>query len=102
MVRGRLTALNEHPLSGAEYPDDRARRLVEREFNLSWSAQPPEGNRIVAGNWWAEGARGVQEVSVEKGLADTLGLRLGDKLTWRIADRESTAHNTTRPKLQRG
>ncbi|HJX19246.1 MAG TPA: FtsX-like permease family protein [Acidiferrobacterales bacterium] len=95
MVRGRLTALNEHPLSGADYPDDRARRLVEREFNLSWSAQPPEGNRIVAGNWWAEGARGLQEVSVEKGLAETLGLRLGDKLTWRIADREMTVTITS-------
>jgi len=95
MVRGRLTALNAHPVSGADYPEDRAKRLVEREFNLSWSAQPPEGNRIVAGNWWAEGARAVHEVSVEKGLADTLGLKLGDVLTWRIADREMTVTITS-------
>jgi len=95
MVRGRLTALNENALSGADYKEDRARRLVEREFNLSWSAQPPEGNRIVAGNWWAEGTRAVPEVSVEKGLAETLGLKLGDKLTWRVADREMTVTITS-------
>jgi putative ABC transport system permease protein len=95
MVRGRLTALNARLVSGADYPEDRAKRLVEREFNLSWSAQPPEGNRIVAGNWWAEGARAVHEVSVEKGLADTLGLKLGDVLTWRIADREMTVTITS-------
>ena len=95
MVRGRLTARNERALSGVDYSDDRARRLVKREFNLSWSAQPPEGNRIVAGNWWTEGARGLHEVSVEKGLAETLGLKLGDTLTWRIADREMTVTITS-------
>ncbi len=95
MVRGRLTALNARPVSGADYSEDRAKRLVEREFNLSWAAQPPEGNRIVAGNWWAQGTRAAHEVSVEKGLAETLGLKLGDKLTWRIADREMTVTITS-------
>lgn len=95
MVRGRLTELNNSPVSGADYSDDRAKRLVEREFNLSWSAQPPEGNRVVAGSWWAKDARGLREVSVEKGLAETLGLKLGDTLSWRIADREMSVTITS-------
>lgn len=95
MVRGRLIARNELPISAADYSNDRARRLVEREFNLSWASQPPEGNVVVAGKWWAAGAKGAYEVSVEKGISETLGLKIGDKLTWRIADREVTAKITS-------
>jgi len=88
MVRARLTAINGRTVSTADYADDRAKRLVEREFNMSWAAQPQDDNRIVAGRWWAANARGLPEVSVEKSLAERLGLKLGDQLLWRIADRE--------------
>jgi putative ABC transport system permease protein len=87
MVRARLTAVNGRAVSAADYTDDRAKRLVEREFNLSWAERPQADNRIVAGRFWAPGTRGAREVSVEKGLAETLGLQLGDTLDWRIADR---------------
>lgn len=40
MVRGRLVAVNDRPVQASDYQDDRAQRLVEREFNLSYSAQP--------------------------------------------------------------
>src|SRR6266850_2112964 len=36
MVRGRVVALNGEPVSEADYTDERARRLIEREFNLSY------------------------------------------------------------------
>jgi putative ABC transport system permease protein len=88
MVRARLAAVNGRAVAASDYGDDRARRLVEREFNMSWAAQPQKDNRIVAGEFWKPQARGLREISVEKGLAETLGLKLGDELTWRIADRE--------------
>ena len=100
MVRGRLTAVNGRPVSPADYPDDRARRLVEREFNLSWAAQPQEDNRIVAGRWWRAGERGAHEVSVEQGLAETLGLKLGDELTYQIADRSVSVRITSLRKVE--
>lgn len=83
MVRGRLTQIGERPVSAADYPEPRAQRLVEREFNLSWAAQPQPDNRIVAGQWFGPGARA--EVSVEQGLAETLGIRLGDRLRFAVA-----------------
>lgn len=83
MIRGRLTAVNGKAVASADYPDDRARRLVEREFNLSARNDLPEGNAVVAGRWHRAGA--VLEFSVEKGLADTLGLKLGDALTYLVA-----------------
>jgi putative ABC transport system permease protein len=100
MVRGRLTAVNGRPVSPDDYPDDRARRLVEREFNLSWAAKPQNDNRIVAGRWWNAGERGAHEVSVEQGLAETLGLKLGDELTYQIADRSVSVKITSLRKVE--
>ncbi len=88
MVRGRLLAIDRRPGDAANYSDERARRLGEREFNLSWAADPQRDNRIVAGKWWTRAQYGTPLVSVEKGLADTLGIRLGDTLSYRIADRD--------------
>lgn len=88
MVRGRLTGINDLAVTGERYEDDRARRLVEREFNLSWAERPQAGNRIVAGAWWAARDQGEEVVSVERGLAETLGINLGDTLVFRIAGAE--------------
>jgi putative ABC transport system permease protein len=65
-----------------DYAEGRARRLVDREFNLSTAAQYPAHNTIVAGRWTPEEADGL---SVEQGLAETLKLKLGDRLRFDIA-----------------
>src|ERR1700680_1528722 len=51
MVRGRLVAINDKPLDTTRLADERARRLGEREFNLSWMEALPRSNRVVAGAW---------------------------------------------------
>jgi putative ABC transport system permease protein len=56
MVRGRLVAVNGKPVSEADYGEERAKRLVEREFNLSYAAAAPAHNQIVAGSWFRPGA----------------------------------------------
>lgn len=81
MIRGRLLAINGHAVQLTDYDDDRARRLVDREFNLSYRATLPEHNRIAAGQWF----QSSQEVSLETGIAETLGLQLGDVLRYDIA-----------------
>jgi len=100
MVRGRLTHINGQPVSGADYADDRARNLVEREFNLSWSTRLQEDNRVVAGTFWDAPARGQHELSVEESLAETLGIKLGDELTYHIQDREVRAKVTSLRKVE--
>jgi len=88
MVRGRLTRINERRVSGDDYAEDRARRLVNREFNLSWSAPLPKGNQVVSGRWWqADSSRAgaaSDQLSVERGLAESLGIGMGDRLTFDI------------------
>lgn len=85
MVKGRLVAVNEAPLDIEKYEEDRARRLAEREFNLSWAANMQLDNKLAAGKWWQPQDHGKPLMSLEQGLAETLGLRLGDRLTYDIA-----------------
>jgi putative ABC transport system permease protein len=85
MVRGRLVRISDRAVSADDYQDDRARRLVTREFNLSWAARLQPDNRIVAGAWWEEPVSGAAQYSVEQGLAERLGIRLGDTLTFDVA-----------------
>ena len=85
MVRGRLTKVNGVEVSATTYEDDRAKRLVDREFNLSWRSDLPYGNTTTAGRWFAPVDRGRGIASVEEGLAKTLGLSVGDKVEFTIA-----------------
>jgi putative ABC transport system permease protein len=84
MVRARLVRINERAVSSADYTDERARRLIDREFNLSWAQRMQADNRITSGRWWGESAIDAQ-FSVEEGLAEALGMKLGDVLTFDVA-----------------
>ena len=93
MVRGRLIAINGEAVTraaakefvdanGANKDDVRRDAELDREMNLSWTAQLPEDNKLAAGTWFS--SADVQQVSVESGLAQRLGVRLGDKLTFQL------------------
>ncbi|MDT3735807.1 MAG: FtsX-like permease family protein [Denitratisoma sp.] len=99
MVRGRLVAVNGRPVAAADYAEERAQRLVEREFNLSWMAELPEGNSLTAGRWFAAQDAGQPQFSVEQGLAETLKLKMGDVLSYEIAGRRLEAKITSLRKL---
>ncbi len=83
MIRGRLVQVDGRTVGPETYAEDRAQRLVEREFNLSTMAALPPQNSIVEGRWFGGGAQA--EASVEQGLAKTLGLKLGDRLRFDVA-----------------
>jgi putative ABC transport system permease protein len=97
MVRGRLTAVNSQPRGHAYYADERAQRLAEREFNLSWKSELPPGNTVVAGKWY--GKDFSPQFSVEQGLAETLGFKVGDELSFEVAGVPLSARITSLRKL---
>lgn len=82
MIRARLVAVNDNTVTPDSYTDERAQRLVDREFNVSFSADKPEHNTLVGGTWQAEEANGL---SIEEGIAKTLKLKLGDNLRFDMA-----------------
>ncbi|NMM12136.1 MAG: FtsX-like permease family protein [Rhodoferax sp.] len=99
MIRGRLVAVNGKAVTPDDYVDDRAKRLVDREFNLSNSAQKPSQNDVVAGRWTEE-EQGA--ISVEEGIAKTLNLKLGDSLRFDVGGVQTESKVTSLRKVDWG
>jgi putative ABC transport system permease protein len=98
MVRGRLLSIGGRTIAGGDYKDERARRLAEREFNLSWAERNRADNKIVAGRFWTPDSAEPQ-FSVEEGIAKTLNIGLGDALTFDVAGSKFTARVTSLRKV---
>jgi putative ABC transport system permease protein len=96
MLPAPLVRINDQPVNPDAYPEGRAQRLARRAFNLSWSETLPGHNTLSAGQWW----RGPGECSVETGIAETLGIALGDRLTFHVAGQEVSAVVTSLRDLQ--
>ena len=100
MIRARLVRIAGKEVSPASFPEDeRAQRLIEREFNLSWRSDLPAGNRVTAGRWFAPDEAGQGLASVEEGLAKTLGIQLGDELVFMVAGVEKRVKTSNLRKL---
>lgn len=96
MIRGRLVAINDHSVNREQFEEGRAQRLVDREFNLSYGNEAPAHNVITQGRWFAPD---TQELSMEEGIAQLLGLKLGDVLTFQIAGTPVSAPITSLRKV---
>jgi putative ABC transport system permease protein len=99
MIRGRLVEVNGQAIGSENYTDERAKRLIDREFNLSNSPTLPAANQLVGGRWQDEESG---TVSVEDGIAKTLNLRLNDKLTFDVAGIKTTSTITSLRKVDWG
>ncbi|NOT17990.1 MAG: ABC transporter permease [Sulfuriferula sp.] len=84
MIRGRLTAINGREVYSANYADQQTQRLLDREFNLSYTQTLPAEAQFSAGQSWRVDDKRKQ-FSVEQGIADKLHLQLGDTLQFDIA-----------------
>jgi putative ABC transport system permease protein len=86
MVRGRLVAVNGKPVNPDNYKNADAKRLVDREFNLSYTTELPDDNRVETGKWFGQDAK--PQVSIEQGIAKTINVKLGDTLRFDVAGLE--------------
>ncbi len=99
MVRARLLRINDRAVGPADYSDDRARRLVDREFNLSWAAKMQRDNLLLQGRWWDAQPRRSDQFSMEDGIAKALGVKVGDRLTFDAAGSSFSAEVTSLRKV---
>jgi putative ABC transport system permease protein len=93
VVRGRLTKINGQDAALLVASDSQAELALNRDLNLTYTGVLPEDNRIKAGGWW-DGTAGNQ-LSIEQGLAESLGVGLGDRLTFAIGSRRLTVPVTS-------
>lgn len=125
MIRGRLIKINGQVTSGGRYAQPQLKRMLEREFNLSTMRDLPLKNEVVLGKWYVEpeaagpttapnpasgevssgavvSGANLAEASVEKGLFDQLGLKLGDQLLFDIGGQQVQSRVTSVRKLDWG
>ncbi|MBF7730851.1 ABC transporter permease [Pseudomonas sp. N040] len=93
MIQGRLVQINGQPVKKLVSKESSGERAIQRDLSLTWAADLPSDNRLVAGKWWRGPVAGetIAEVSVESRLAENLQLELGDQLTFNIGGLELEA-----------
>ena len=82
---GKLTAINGQPIDQLHFTDERAKDWADRQLRLSWSAELPPANEVIAGQW--QGAQPVQaEVSIDTMWRDMFALKLGDRMRFDVGE----------------
>ncbi|KQZ80013.1 ABC transporter permease [Rhodanobacter sp. Root561] len=82
---GKLTAINGRPIDQLHFEDPRAKEWVDRQLRLSWSAELPPANEVVAGHW--QGAHPARaEVSVDTMWRDMFALKPGDTMSFDVGE----------------
>lgn len=82
--RGRLTKINNKTVSQVIGKRAKDVRALQRELNLSSSKFLPKGNQVIKGEY-ARSAGTIPWVSVEQGVAQRIGLALGDIIEFSVA-----------------
>ncbi len=85
IIRGRLTAINRKPVEDPKTGRAGEEGFATREQNLTWSAELGADNRIIAGRWWEPSDTGKPLVSLASEFQESLGVKVGDQLTFDIA-----------------
>ena len=90
MIRGRLASINGHPVDSLRFGREDSDNFATREQNLTWTEDLGPDNRVVAGRWWRKADFGKPLASLSTEIQQSLGLRLGDELTFDIAGESFT------------
>ncbi len=90
MMRGRIVSVDGTPASELDPPPDAA-WVLRGDRGITYSAWPPAGSRVVAGEWWPSDYDGPPLVSFAAEIAEALGLDVGDEIEVNVLGRPITA-----------
>ena len=90
MLRGRIVSAR-----GVRAEDLKATAetewVLQSDRGLTYTGEIPKGSKVVEGEWWGESYSGPPLVSIEKRIADGLGLKLGDDIVVNVLGRDIAA-----------
>lgn len=86
MLRGRILRLNGIPAEQVK-PDPEAAWVLQSDRGITYAEEIPNGSKLAAGEWWPKEYAGPPLVSIEKRIADGLGLKLGDTIAVNVLGR---------------
>lgn len=90
MLRGRIVKLKGQSVEDLKPPAD-AQWVLNGDRGLSYTAEVPDGSKVVAGDWWGADYNGPPLVSFDQELASKLGLGVGDSVTVNVLGRNIEA-----------
>ncbi len=90
MLRGRIVAA-KGVAAEALKPSPDASWALQSDRGITYGDEVPAGSRLIAGQWWTPDYQGPPLVSLEKRIADGVGLALGDQVTVNVLGRNLTA-----------
>ncbi|MGD0639439.1 MAG: FtsX-like permease family protein [Roseiarcus sp.] len=90
MMRGRVVRIGDVPAASFKAKEGVA-WVLEGDRGVTFADAPPEGSKVVAGRWWPADYSGPPLVSLETGVAEGLGVKIGDTITLNVLGREITA-----------
>src|SRR5262245_59421637 len=90
MLRGRIVAAKGTKAEDLK-PAANAAWVLQSDRGITYASEVPIGSRVIAGQWWsADEQRPL--VSMEKRIADGLGVTIGDEIVVNVLGRNIAAH----------
>jgi putative ABC transport system permease protein len=90
MLRGRIVSARGVKAEDLK-PSADSEWVLQSDRGLTYTGEIPKGSKIVEGQWWGAGYSGPPLVSMEKKIADGLGLRIGDEIVVNVLGRDIPA-----------
>lgn len=85
-LRGPVVAVNGKRVADLPAIPDGA-WVLRGDRGLTFAAELPPANRVVAGEWWPKDYRGPPLISLDRDAAEALSLKVGDTLTISVLGR---------------
>ncbi|MEX2453664.1 MAG: FtsX-like permease family protein [Rhodospirillaceae bacterium] len=89
MLRGNVTRVKGIPASDYQTAEG-SRWVLRGDRGITWSRELPEGETVVAGEWWPPDHAGEELISLSAREAENLGVGIGDTMTVNILGRNVT------------
>src|SRR3954454_2134089 len=90
MLRGRISAARGVKAEDLNASHD-AEWVLQSDRGLTYTGEVPKGSKVVEGKWWGPDYDGPPQVSLEKKIADGLGLKIGDEVVVNVLGRDISA-----------
>src|SRR5689334_2938903 len=90
MLRGRIVAARGVRAEDLK-PSTDSEWVLQSDRGLTYTGEVPKGSKVVEGEWWSADYSGPPLVSMEKKIADGLGLKIGDEIVVNVLGRDIPA-----------
>jgi putative ABC transport system permease protein len=90
MLRGRIVSARGVKAEDLKASTD-SEWVLQSDRGLTYTGEIPKGSKIVEGQWWGADYSGPPLVSMEKKIADGLGLKIGDEIVVNVLGRDIPA-----------